>query len=98
MTNFPEYDLAREAGLCYIPTCFVTDFDCRDSERPHVTLEEVLNVMKGNNEKSVGPAPAFLTADPVTPKEPPCACKDGGPQDRLDDDSRSNSPRETTHF
>ena len=25
MTNFPEYALAREAGLAYLPACFVTD-------------------------------------------------------------------------
>ena len=51
MSNFPEYALAREAGLPYLPCCFVTDYDCWDMSRPHVTVEEVIRVMKGNNQK-----------------------------------------------
>jgi 5'-methylthioadenosine phosphorylase len=51
MTHFPEFALAREAGLTYIPCCFVTDYDCWDDSIPHVTLEEVLRVMRGNNAK-----------------------------------------------
>lgn len=52
MTNFPEVALAREAGLTYIPMSFVTDYDCWDTSRPHVTLEEVIAIMKGNNQKA----------------------------------------------
>jgi 5'-methylthioadenosine phosphorylase len=52
MTHFPEFALAREAGLTYIPCCFVTDYDCWDPNIPHVTLEEVLKVMRGNNGKA----------------------------------------------
>ena len=52
MTNFPEYSLAREAGLSYLPCCFVTDYDCWDTSRPHVTLEEVIQVMRRNNSKA----------------------------------------------
>lgn len=52
MTNFPEFALAREAGLPYLPLCFVTDYDCWDDSRPHVTVEEVIQVMKGNNAKA----------------------------------------------
>jgi 5'-methylthioadenosine phosphorylase len=52
MTNFPEYALAREAGLIYLPCCFVTDYDCWDTSRPHVTLEEVVTVMRQNNSKA----------------------------------------------
>lgn len=52
MTNFPEYGLAREAGLPYLPCCFVTDYDCWDDSIPHVTVEEVIRVMKGNNNKA----------------------------------------------
>lgn len=59
MTNFPEYALAREAGLSYLPCCFVTDYDCWDTSRPHVTLEEVLTVMRNNNRK------AFTVANKV---------------------------------
>lgn len=52
MTNFPEYGLAREAGLPYLPCCFVTDYDCWDDAIPHVTVDEVIRVMKGNNAKA----------------------------------------------
>lgn len=52
MTNFPEVALAREAGMSYIPMSFITDYDCWDTSRPHVTLEEVMKIMKGNNHKA----------------------------------------------
>ena len=52
MTNFPEYALAREAGLPYLPCCFVTDYDCWDDNIPHVTVDEVIRVMKNNNAKA----------------------------------------------
>lgn len=52
MSNFPEYALAREAGLPYLPCCFVTDYDCWDDSIPHVIVEEVIKVMKGNNAKA----------------------------------------------
>lgn len=52
MTSFPEYALAREAGLAYVPCSFVTDFDAWDDSIPHVTVEEVMRVMKDNNKKA----------------------------------------------
>lgn len=52
MTNFPEYALAREAGMCYLPLSFVTDYDCWDDALPHVTLEQVLEIMRNNNHKA----------------------------------------------
>lgn len=52
MTNFPEFALAREAGLPYAPCCFVTDYDCWDDSIPHVTVEEVIKLMKLNNAKA----------------------------------------------
>lgn len=52
MTHFPEYGLAREAGLPYLPFCFVTDYDCWDDSIPHVTLAEVIEVMRKNNAKA----------------------------------------------
>lgn len=51
MSHFPEYALAREAGLPYLPCCFVTDYDCWDDSIPHVTVAEVIKVMKSNNAK-----------------------------------------------
>lgn len=64
MTNFPEFALAREAGLAYMPCCFVTDYDCWNEERPHVTLDEVLRVMRENNSKAFQIAKAVLKAHP----------------------------------
>tara|TARA_B100000749_G_scaffold28537_1_gene20090 strand:- start:87795 stop:88643 length:849 start_codon:yes stop_codon:yes gene_type:complete len=52
MTNFPEFALAREAGLSYMPCCFVTDYDCWDDSIPHVTVEEVITIMRQNNSKA----------------------------------------------
>lgn len=52
MSNFPEYALAREAGLPYLPCCFVTDYDCWDDSIPHVTVDEVIRVMRSNNSKA----------------------------------------------
>ncbi len=62
MSNFPEYALAREAGLPYLPCSFVTDYDCWDDEIPHVTVEEVIRVMRGNNGKAFMLLKAFLRA------------------------------------
>lgn len=52
MSNFPEYALAREAGLPYLPCCWITDYDCWDDSIPHVTVQEVIKVMKNNNLKA----------------------------------------------
>ena len=41
MTNMPEAKLAREAEICYQTVAMVTDFDCWNTETPHVTLEEI---------------------------------------------------------
>ena len=59
MTNYPEFALAREAGLAYLPCCFVTDYDSWDDAIPHVTLPQVIEIMRNNNGK------AFLLAKDV---------------------------------
>ena len=66
MSNFPEYALAREAGLPYVPFCFVTDYDCWDSSIPHVTVEEVIKVMKGNNVKAFSILKTLLTVPEIS--------------------------------
>ncbi len=48
MTNVPEAYLAKEAGLGYSTIGMVTDYDCWKEE--HCSLEEILKVMKKNNE------------------------------------------------
>lgn len=63
MTHFPEYALAREAGLAYLPCCFVTDYDCWDESIPHVTLEEVIQVMRQNNAKAFQMAQSILATN-----------------------------------
>lgn len=52
MTSYPEFALAREAGLAYMNCCFVTDYDCWKDDIPHVTVEQVMKVMKENNGKA----------------------------------------------
>ncbi len=61
MTNFPEYALAREAGLSYLPACFVTDYDCWDDQIPHVTLEGVFAIMRQNKLKAFELCKKFVT-------------------------------------
>jgi len=48
MTNMPEAYLVREAGLIYLPFCFVTDYDCWKTDEEPVTLEMVKKRMARN--------------------------------------------------
>jgi 5'-methylthioadenosine phosphorylase len=48
MTNMPEAKLAREAEICYQTVAMVTDFDCWNTETPHVTLEEIKKIFDAN--------------------------------------------------
>jgi 5'-methylthioadenosine phosphorylase len=50
MTTIPEVVLAREAGICYQAIAMSTDYDCFLENRPEVTIDEVLRVMKQNAE------------------------------------------------
>ncbi len=63
MSNFPEYALAREAGLGYLPACFVTDYDCWDDAIPHVTLEGVFEIMRQNKLKAFELCKKFISAN-----------------------------------
>lgn len=65
MTNFPEFALAREAGMSYVPCCFVTDYDCWDDAIEHVTLQAVLETMKLNNKKAVRLIAELLKVNPT---------------------------------
>lgn len=54
MTQYPEAILARELGICYTGIALVTDYDvgvAGDISRPPVAIEEVLRVMKSNNDR-----------------------------------------------
>jgi len=74
MTAFPEYALAREAGLCYLPCCFVSDYDCWDDSIPHVTLQEILDVMHKNNGIAFALAARIVSQD----VKGQCDCANGG--------------------
>ncbi|MBI4452809.1 S-methyl-5'-thioadenosine phosphorylase [Candidatus Woesearchaeota archaeon] len=50
MSTVPEAVLAREAGICYAVVAMSTDYDCFIEDRPAVTIDEVLKVMKQNAE------------------------------------------------
>lgn len=52
MTNMPECYLALEAGLTYLPFCFVTDYDCWKEDEEHVTIEIVKSRMDKNYKSS----------------------------------------------
>jgi 5'-methylthioadenosine phosphorylase len=93
MTHFPEFALIREAGLPYLPCCFVTDYDCWDESIPHVTLEEVIEVMRNNNAKAFEFAQAVLSHGEELRKD--CECSQQGlkfaiftPQDLIPADKR----------
>jgi 5'-methylthioadenosine phosphorylase len=63
MTSYPEFALAREAGLAYMNCCFVTDYDCWKEDILHVTVEQVMKVMKENNKKAYFVAKSLLHSD-----------------------------------
>ena len=71
MTVLPEAKLAREASMCYATLALATDYDCWHEGHDSVTVEAVLQVMKGNAEK----ARKTLVALVDLLDEPfPCAC------------------------
>jgi 5'-methylthioadenosine phosphorylase len=63
MTSYPEFALAREAGLAYLNCCFVTDYDCWKDDIPHVTVEQVIQVMRENNGKALQVAQAMIHSE-----------------------------------
>lgn len=87
MTNFPEFALAREAGISYLPCCFVTDFDCWDDAIEHVTLQVVLDTMKKNNRKAVRLIGEILKKNPAAD----LSDKEGGLKNSLMTDLSSQS-------
>ena len=52
MTALPEAKLAREASLCYATLALATDYDCWHDGHDSVTVEAVIEVMKGNAVKA----------------------------------------------
>lgn len=62
MTAFPEYALAREAGMHYLPCSFVTDYDCWRTDTVEVTVEQVTRVMRQNRIKAFEVAKKIIPA------------------------------------
>lgn len=52
MTAMPEASLAREAEIAYVTMAFVTDYDCWHETEDDVSVEAVLQTLKGNTESS----------------------------------------------
>jgi len=50
MTNLQEAKLAREAEIAYATIAMVTDYDCWHEEEEAVTVEKVLEILRGNAE------------------------------------------------
>lgn len=52
MTSFPEYALAREAGIHYLPCLLVTDYDCWRENTEFVTAAHVADILDANRTKA----------------------------------------------
>ncbi len=71
MTLVPEVQLARELEMCYVNISTITDYDVW-AEKP-VTTEEVMQVMKENEEKIKN---ILFNGVPKIPYKRNCPCKD----------------------
>jgi 5'-methylthioadenosine phosphorylase len=69
MTVYPECVLAREAEMCYVSICMVTDYDVW-AESP-VSTKEVIKKAQESNEKL---KKLILEAIPQMPKTRECSC------------------------
>ena len=52
MTNMPEAKLCREADIRYVSIGMATDYDCWNKNFSNVAVDNVLEILKSNNEKS----------------------------------------------
>ena len=62
MTNMPEAKLAREAEICYAAIGMVTDYDCWHDDHGNVSVDQVIQVLKGNAEQARGLVKAVVPA------------------------------------
>lgn len=69
MTVYPECVLAREAEICYVSLCTITDYDVW-AEKP-VSAEEVVKTMAKNVENV---KKLIINAIPLIPKQRGCMC------------------------
>jgi len=73
MTNMAEARLAREAEICYISLCAVTDYDCWHPNHDNVTVEEILSNLRKNVENSKKTLREFIM---LTDGQEKCTCND----------------------
>jgi len=71
MTNLQEAKLAREAELCYVTIAMVTDYDCWHPDHDHVTVDQIVSVLKQNAENACNVVHQAVAA---MPRERGCKC------------------------
>jgi 5'-methylthioadenosine phosphorylase len=74
MTNMPEAKLAREAEICYATVAMVTDYDCWHPDHAHVTVDQVVAVLKQNAANARGLIRRLLPGLRGRPTPCPCGC------------------------
>lgn len=73
MTNMTEARLAREAEICYVSLCAVTDYDCWRQEEEAVTVDIILEYLRKNTENA---KKILKTVIPLLDGERTCACRE----------------------
>jgi 5'-methylthioadenosine phosphorylase len=73
MSGVPEAQLAREAGICYLPVAMATDYDCWKEQKKPVTFEMVMGQMKRNAKTGT----SFLKDIIPKIKDADCGCSAG---------------------
>lgn len=71
MTAVQEAKLAREAEICYASLAMVTDYDCWHPDHDHVTVEQVVAVLKQNASNA---CEVIRRAVAALPRERNCNC------------------------
>ena len=66
MTNLPEAKLAREAGICYLSLCMITDYDCWHPDHENVSVNQIIKVLNENNSKGLNFINEFTKEPEIT--------------------------------
>ena len=78
MTNMPEAKLAREAEIRYASISMVTDYDCWHPDHENVSVQKVIEVLKGNASKAKEMIKNLINnyENHIDPKDPTNNCLD----------------------
>lgn len=68
MTNVPEAYLAKEAAMAYATIAMITDYDCWKEE--HCSVDEIMEVMKYNNQRAQELIPKIISNYKNNPIKP----------------------------